>query len=132
MTAGTMTITFHAHCVAVEDMGDFWLVGLADERLGTRQYLMLQRAREHDEQDVALGMDTYHVERDDQRWSCYGGVERFELHRDRVVVRFTTSGATCLRAEGMEISFSVSDGRFDELASGLQRIFRGTECLAIG
>src|SRR5262245_56258457 len=75
----TMTVSFHANCVAIDDMDDFWLVAFADEKFGTRQYLMLQRSYEDDEQDIQLGMNTYHVERDDQGFSCYGGVKHFEL-----------------------------------------------------
>jgi len=83
---------FHASCVAVEDMEDFWLVGFADEQYDTREHLTLQRSYEDDEQDVRLGMNTCYVERDGQGQSCYGGIERFELHRDRVKVRFDDAG----------------------------------------
>ena len=42
-------VRFHAKCVAVEDMEDYWLVGFADDEFDTHQYLMLQRAYEVDE-----------------------------------------------------------------------------------
>jgi hypothetical protein len=56
------TIKFHADCVAILDMEDFWLVGFADQEFNPKQYLTLQRDYEDDDQDVALGMNTYHVE----------------------------------------------------------------------
>jgi hypothetical protein len=125
------TVTFHANCVAVDHMEDFWLVGFADEKFDTRQYLMLQRSFEDDEQDIRLGQNTYHVERNDQAWSCYGGIERFELHRDRVSVTFTERGAARLAAPAMEICFQIDDRQFSELRKRLGFIFEGTECLVI-
>jgi hypothetical protein len=124
-------VAFHANCVAIEDMGDFWLVGFADEKFDTRQYLTLQRSYEDDEQDTRLGMNTYHVERDDQSCSCYGGIERFELQRDQLMVRFTPTGAKQLKADGVEITFKVDGRRFKKLVQQLDRVFQGTECLAV-
>jgi hypothetical protein len=49
-----MVIAFHANSVAIDDMDGFWLVGFADEKFDTRQYLMLQRSYEDDAQDVKL------------------------------------------------------------------------------
>jgi hypothetical protein len=124
-------VAFHANCVAIEDMDDFWLVGFADEKFDTRQYLTLQRSYNDDEQDIELGMNTYHVERDDQSCSGYGGIDRFELYRDRAVVRFTPTGAKQLKADGLEISFEVDGRRFKKLVQRLERVFEGTECLAV-
>jgi hypothetical protein len=84
-----MAVVFHANYVSVDDMDDLWLVGFADEKFGTRDYLTLQRAYDDDEQDISLGMNTYYVERNDQRWSGYGGIQTFELFRDRVIITFT-------------------------------------------
>jgi Immunity protein 10 len=84
-----MGVAFHANCVAVEDMDDFWLVSFADDKCEPREYLTLQQSFEDEDQDVALGMNTYHVERNDQRWWEYGGIKRFELKRDRVRIEFT-------------------------------------------
>jgi hypothetical protein len=126
-----MRIIFHANCVAVEDMDDYWLVGFADEKFDTKQYLMLQRSFADDEQDVRLGMNTYHVERDGQQWGCYGGIERFELQRDRVNIAFTEKGRKCLGSvSAMEITFHVSDRQFRRLKDRLGRIFAGAVCLA--
>lgn len=125
-----MKVAFHVHCVAVEDMEDFWLVGFADEQFGTKQYLMLQRSFADDEQDVRLGMNTYHVERDDQGWGCYGGIERFELYRESIQVVFDKTGKKCLgKLEGLEISFAVSGREFQKLKHRLKKVFAGSDCL---
>lgn len=124
-------IAFYANCVAIEEMDDFWLVGFADEKFDTRQYLMLQRSYKHDEQDIELGMNTYHVERDAQGFSCYGGIDRFELHRDHVLVRLTPPGAKQLKVKEIEIDFKIDSPLFKKLVQQLERVFEGTKCLTV-
>jgi hypothetical protein len=125
-----MAVVFHANHVSVDDMDDLWLVGFADKKFGSRDYLMLQRAYIDDEQDISLGMNTYHVERNDQRWSGYGGIRTFELFRDRVIVTFTEKGAIEMgNVSSVEITFQVGAREFAELKERLERIFAGTSCL---
>ena len=126
-----MEHNFHANCVAVEDMEDFWLVGFADEPYNTREYLTLQRSYEDDEQDVRLGMNTYYVERNGQGQSCYGGIERFEFHRDRIKVKFNDSGRRDLGVDEMEITFRPDGRRFGKLKRRLEHVFSGSGCLRI-
>ena len=126
-----MVIAFHASCVAIEDLNVCWQVAFADDKFATTRYLILERAYEVDEQSIRHGMNTYHVERDDQLWSCYGGIERFDLHRGHVVVRFTPSGAEQMKAKGMEITFEVDDLQFQKLKQRLDRIFVGSDCYVV-
>jgi hypothetical protein len=126
----TMAVVFHANCVTIDDREDFWLVGFADDRFKTFDYLTLQRAFEDDEQDVSLGMNTYHVERNGQTWSGYGGIQAFELKRDRAKVTFTTDGAAKMgEVTEMEITFEIDDNEFSKLRDRLAKIFAGTHCL---
>ena len=111
-------------------MKDFRLVGFADDPFEPRDFLLLQRSYEDDEQDSRLGMNTYHVERNGQLWSCYGGIERFKLCRDRVKVSFTKEGSRLLgNVPGMEITFNVEESKFNELQRGLRQVFAATGCL---
>ena len=126
-----MAVVFHANCVAIDDMEDFWLVGFADDKFKARDYLMLQRRFEDDEQDVALGMNTYHVERNGQEWSGYDGILAFELKRDRAKVTFTKDGAAKMgKVTEMEITFHVGDDEFSKLKDRVAKIFAGAKCLA--
>lgn len=118
--------TLNAGRVAVEDMEDSWLVGFADYEFQTKHYLMLQRSFEDDEQDIRLGLHTYHVEIDDQRQSCYGGITLFQLLRNRALVSFSQKGAEQLGHAQAEVRFQVDDVLFAELQSQLQKIFKGT------
>lgn len=129
-----MTVSFHANCVAIEDMDEdeYWLVGFADEKFETKQYLMLQRGYfDDDEQDIKNGSNTYYVERDGQNQCIYGGIERFELYRDRLLVQFTKAGQQRLNATAMDISFKLTASKFDKLKNRLERVFAGTECLVV-
>ena len=124
-----MSVVFHANCVAIEDMEDFWFVGLADDKFKTRDYLTLQRGFKDIEQDAAIGMDTYHVERNNQKWSGYGGIAAFKLDRDRVKVRFTKDGAAKMGETEIEASFQIDDEEYSKLRDRLGKIFEGTDCL---
>ena len=125
-----MLVFFHAACVAIEDMEGFWLVGFADDEFKTRHYLTLQRSIKSDEQDASLGMDTYHVERNDQKWSGYGEIAVFELKRDRIKVRFSEKGAVRMGAKEIEVSFQIDDDEYSNLKDRLGKIFKGTNCLS--
>lgn len=123
-------VVFHAKCVSLDDQEDCWLVGFADDKFDTRDYLMLQRAFEDDEQDVSLGEDTYYVERNGQGWSGYGGIKTFELQRDRVKVSFTKEGADEVGGvTEMEITFQLDMEEFSELKDYLGKVFANTDCL---
>lgn len=118
-----MVVSLFAKCIAIDETDDYWLVGFSDEEYQTREYLTLTRSREDDE--------TYHVERNDQLYSCYGGIQRLVLHRDRAVITLNTEGVKRLAADTMEIAFSIDDARFEQLKQTLREVFAKTECLEI-
>jgi hypothetical protein len=122
-------ITFQAHIVVAEDVDGIHLVNFADQEPVPQHYLMLQRSHEADGQDAQLGMDTYHIERDGQDRSCYGGVRRFVLHPYGASVTFTPAGSAHLAADRLEITFTLSPFQFENLRSQLRRIFAGTDVL---
>ena len=125
-----MTETFDAGCVAVTDEDGVLLVGFADDEFETTSYITLQRPHEYDAQDVALGMDRVHIERDSQAQSAYGGIEEFVLQRDRAILRLDeATGRKLGGATKLEIRFAIDSDQFDRLRSGLRRLFEGTSCL---
>ncbi|MBD9471166.1 Imm10 family immunity protein [Pseudoxanthomonas sp. PXM01] len=127
------SFAFEAKCVVTEQPdGEFHLVGFADQKFDTRFYLMLQRALEHDEQDRALGMDTYHLEWRGQGMSGYGGISRFLLSSTGVEVSFEPQAVAEL--DGMEhlsICFQLSRDDFLMLREALGNIFVGSGCLVV-
>jgi hypothetical protein len=121
---------FHANCIAVEDSDESCLVGFADQEYDTQRYLQLQRAHVNDAQDQALGLDTYYVERDDQRNSCYGGIECCDLHADKIRLSFSDAGSRSLNLrEPMRISFDIDEEKLNAVRILLATIFSGTQCL---
>jgi hypothetical protein len=110
---------------------DFILVGFESEGSGPHRYLMLQRSYEFDEQDIALGMDRVYIEKDSQGNSAYGGVTRFELHRDHALISLDTATARKLGdVVEFEVRFDLEDQRFEELRAGLTEVFKGFDCFA--
>jgi Immunity protein 10 len=128
---GRSMVRFTANTVVV-DVSDeeFILVGFADEQGGAyREALHFQRSYEFDEQDVALGMASVYAERNDQSQGGYGGVERVEVHPDRVRVTVGGPLAEEMGDSEFEITFSLSPGQFERLRDGLRAVFRGFDTL---
>jgi hypothetical protein len=130
------SFAFEAKSVAVEHPdGEFHLVGFADREFNTSIYLMLQRAfehDEHDEQDVELGMDTYHVEWCDQQNSGYGGISQFVLKPTGAEITFAPDAAEALDGMGrLSIFFQLAPSEHLALREALGHIFEGSGCLVV-
>ena len=122
-------MSFYAACVSIDEDSDAWLVGFADAEFNAGRYLLLQRAKSPQEQDIALGLDGYHVEVDDQSQSRYGGIRSFELFPDHVAVEFDDDALSDFGDEkGIVIEFSLRQRQLDQLRDGLARIFKGYDC----
>ncbi len=130
---GMSSFAFEAQSVAMAHPdGEFHLVGFADREFNTKTYLMLQRALDFDEQDVALGMDTYHVEWCGQENSGYGGITRFSLQSGCAEIEFTQDVAEAL--DGMQrltITFRLTPFERLALKKALGHIFEGSDCLFV-
>ncbi|WP_369979331.1 Imm10 family immunity protein [Xanthomonas bundabergensis] len=112
--------------------GEFHLVGFANHESDVECYFMLQRALEFDEQEVSLGMDTYHVEWCGQENSGYGGISRFLLFRDHAEITFAPGGAGALGGlELLGISFELTPSEYSALLEALADIFEGSGCLVV-
>ena len=92
--------------------------------------LQLQLSRVNDAQDQALGLDTYYVERDDQSYSCYGGIESVDLHANTVTLKLDQVGSPRLGLDKeVLITFDADDKTLGKLRAGLATIFSGTNIL---
>ena len=67
------------------------------------EYLMLQYPLQTDEQDMRLHLDGLYIERDDQAFGCYGGVESIRRIGDRIEIDLTAKGRRRLKVERMVI-----------------------------
>jgi hypothetical protein len=121
-------VDFTAASVSVEEDEDLWRVAFADSRFNARRYLVLQRGKSPDAQDVELGLDGYSVEVDDPANACYGGVELFELFHDRAVVTFEEDAMPGLDESELVVAFTLRGRQRAELRGCLAKIFDGYGC----
>jgi immunity protein 10 of polymorphic toxin system len=126
--ATIMSRELKAACVTIEEDSDLWLVGFADAEFNTERHLLLQRGKSPQAQDIALGLDGYHVEVDDQGKSCHGGIESFELFRDHAVVEFEDDALPVFGDKVIVVGFDLRQQQLDQLRNCLSKIFKGYEC----
>ena len=119
---------FAAAAVSIEEDADLWRVAFADAEFNPRRYLLLQREKSPDPQDVELGLDGYQVELNDQANACYGGIESFELFEDRAVITFEDDAIPGIDADGVVVRFALRPRQRDQLRTSLARIFDGSGC----
>jgi len=120
---------FNAASVSVEEDEDLWRVAFADSRFNARRYLVFQRGKAPDAQDVELGLDGYSVEVNTPENACYGGVELFELAHDHAAVTFEEDALPGLDGVATVIvRFSLRGKQRDQLRGCLARIFDGYGC----
>jgi Immunity protein 10 len=116
-----MIVHFETDSVFIEETDlDVLIVGFYKED----NYLMIQQSLdEYDEQDIRLGMNTYHIERDDQSFGGYGGVEKINLSRNAIEVKLDKTGRENLQCDGVEIDFETDDENYEILTEKLKYIF---------
>lgn len=119
-----MPIGFEALFIDTADVESVMRIILsADDTLEAERYLMFQRDSEPSQQATALGMDDVHVETCGQGWGWYGHIEEVELGRDRLSVQLDAEAAAKMRDTGrIDVTFSLSSTRFDELRTALRRV----------
>jgi hypothetical protein len=96
----------------------------ADEERSA-EYVMLQYPLQTDEQDRRLRLDGLYIERNDQAFGCYHGVELIRRIDDRIEIDLNTDGKRRLKLERIVIvpvhwSPTIDQGlaRIAELARG--------------
>ncbi len=123
---------FIAQSVTWQLEEDFWLLGFADSQYETTKYFMLQRAFEFDEADVELGLNNYYFEINEQGWSGYGGIARFEVWSNRVRITFEPQKVLALGIEStLEIHFKLESDQCNAFKTFLENIFSDTNVLEI-
>ena len=81
-----MEINFIANDIVYEVTEyNSYLVGFADDKNEPKEYVIVERALEFDEQDIKLGMDSYYFEYSDQSNSGYGLCDKVILRQNEIV-----------------------------------------------
>jgi immunity protein 10 of polymorphic toxin system len=110
--------------VAVQELPDLntMLVGLYEWPDGTGRSLALQVAVPFDEQDEALGQDTYCVTNE---WgaSAYGGIHEVQLDGDVLMIRFAPVAAVALSIDPvLRMRLAIDASSLAELKKGLRTV----------
>lgn len=110
-----MPTEFHAEFVYTESNDDLITVGFADTQFNTEKYILLQRSISITAQDKLLGLDNIYITFLDQSRSNYGGILKFELKRNLLLIELTEQAANILKTEPC-IAVDISSAPFDLLA----------------
>ncbi|HRH42049.1 MAG TPA: Imm10 family immunity protein [Pyrinomonadaceae bacterium] len=116
-----MILHFETEAVEIEETElDVLIVGFYTDE----NYLMIQQSIDgYDEQDEKLGMNSYHIERDDQSFGGYGGVKQIHLQRNTIEVELDEIGQQNLQCDGVKVDFDTDDETYQTLAEKLKSIF---------
>jgi len=98
-----MTVEWPASFFSATLEDDVWLVAFADAADEPEHFLLLQRSTECDEQDAALGQDTYHLEISSPALSGYGGVAQVRIEQDRIIFSMDSTITWCAGLDQVEL-----------------------------
>ncbi|MFT3744855.1 MAG: Imm10 family immunity protein [Pyrinomonadaceae bacterium] len=87
-------------------------------------YLTIQQPVDKTEgMNVPPAPNSYHIERDDQSYGEYGGVESVTLSRDSIAVVLDSIGQEHLQCESVIARFETDDETYRSLTEKLEYIF---------
>lgn len=73
------------------------VIVFVDDPENPKHFFMVQRSRQFDEQDEKLGLDSIHLQVDDQSRSCYGGLRMVAFNSDSVDIYVSDEAASKLK-----------------------------------
>jgi len=107
--------------VVTEDDETLW-VALGENQDSSGRAIVFQRARYFDEQDRALGMDTYCIS-DAMGATVYGGVLRYRLDENILTLHLTPETATVLAMNNpYRCALQTTPAMIAQLRFGLRRV----------
>jgi hypothetical protein len=117
---------FHAGYVYADDTTR--RLSFADRNDDTgRHYFVMDRSEESPEECVA-DMGNVYIERDDQGWGGYGGIDLVILNRESLTLELGPRMATRMGGhETLRVTFRIKDAQFRELRQVLGFIMLGYE-----
>lgn len=123
-----MAFGFHAGFVHSDDLVRRLSFADRDDQRG-EHYFIIDRSENSPENAVA-DMANVYIERDDQGWGGYGGIERVLLERDNLTLKLEPRMATQIgQHDQIRITFQVKEPEFIKLREVLRLILRGYENL---
>lgn len=121
-----MDISFTATFFNTSSEDEVLTVGFADDEYDPRHFLLLQAAAEYDEQDQALGLDTYDVQIGEPDLAGYGGIDTVLIAPDKLVFRFSEKTPWCKDMRRLDILLSPAMATLDGIEKALHAVFAGS------
>jgi hypothetical protein len=119
-------LTFQANAISAQnDENEVLIIVFADlqENGGPNHYFMIQHTNEYEEQDIKLDTDTYYIERDDQGFSTYGGIEKISLRPTQISIDLDKLGQKHLAVSKITIGLALTAETYTHLIQQLKKIF---------
>lgn len=116
-----MDFHFTASGVYADDDGTVLMLVLNSD--DEEHYFSVQQSLEHDEQSIKAGMNTYYIERDDQGFGGYGGLDEIRLSKTELKAVLNEKGKKNLNAENLAVTLNIPEESFYEMKEMLIRIF---------
>jgi hypothetical protein len=118
-------IAFLANTVSFEEDDATVVLAFSAGEDEATSYLMLQNPLQTDEQDRRLRLDGLYIERDDQAFGCYRGVESVRRIGDRIEIDLTAEGKRRLHVEQLVIAPTHWSPMIDQGLARLAELSRG-------
>jgi hypothetical protein len=87
----------------------------------------MQRDEEFIEESIT-NMENIYIERDDQCWGGYGGINQVSFGRNSLIIYLNSEMANQMGGyDTIKITFSIDDSQFQEIQNVLQKVMQGYE-----
>ena len=121
-----MSLTFHANLVYPDSLCRR-LSFLDRDDEASEHYLIFDRSEDSPDEPIP-GMANVYLERDDQGWGGYGGIESAMLGRSHLTFRLTSKMAKTMGGhDTIRVTFDVAAEQWDTIRSVASLIMKGYE-----
>lgn len=121
-------LEFQAAAFSLTDEDGTCMAAFADHADSPQRYVILQRAKQSDDQDRSLGFDRYNVEVGGQERSGHGGLREAILYKDGLVLRFHVPATRFGGLESVVIRIPMKSAERKAIAAQLRCIFADSDC----
>jgi hypothetical protein len=121
-----MAFGFHAEFVDADDL--VARLSFLDRDDETSEHYFIMDRSEASAEEAVPDMGNVYIERDDQCWGSYGGIDRVILERNRLTLRLGPPISDRMGGhEAIRITFDLGGSDFDKVRRVLGLIMRGYE-----
>jgi hypothetical protein len=98
---------------------DLLIIGFLHE--DKHHYFQIQDSLDmiYDEQDIKLGMNFYYLEKNNQCFSCYGGLSKIILNSTHLFFYLDATGINKLKESKIEIELNLNQMDYNKLKNEL-------------